>query len=386
MQQAFIEGDKFQSFEISDIQIEHLGDDDNTINTLGVLLRCRLTVASNDPKFPESVVVKLSSPNPVAKKIEKLISIYQREYHFYAQVAQHAHLRSPSLYFGAYDADQHQFVLVLEDLEGMELVPQITGIDPRRAQLAVCEIAKLHAQFWKAIHSPPVAESLDTLSKSYGRLMQIAYLYCLPRVFERFEDYFSLNTVKCFEKLGIGLVEFYKEIATHPRTYIHGDFRAENLFFGVGNSNKFVAIDWQGSGSGSCLYDLAYFLSMSVTSDVRRKYEHELLQHYHETLCELGVKDFTFKECWRNYRQNTLNAFIPCVLGVGGFDISDQRANNLAHVLLERVLTAIDDLHALDFLPSRNKLFATEFVVSQLMASGYKTYKLFNRFKNKNIH
>ena len=57
------------------------------------------------------------------------------------------------------------------------------------------------------------------------------------------------------------------DLATEPTTMIHGDFRADNLFFEPDGS--VAALDFQLIGTGRGAYDLAYFVTQSL--DQRRR-------------------------------------------------------------------------------------------------------------------
>ena len=56
-------------------------------------------------------------------------------------------------------------------------------------------------------------------------------------------------------------------LAAEPTTMIHGDFRADNLFFEADGS--VAAVDFQLIGTGRGVYDLAYFVTQSL--DPRRR-------------------------------------------------------------------------------------------------------------------
>ena len=212
--------------------------------------------------------------------------MHERECLYYRRLARHARIRSPALLYGDFDDDTHRFVLVLEDLRDLEVPVQVAGVSAGRARLAVREIAKLHGQFWGAVDSPALSGCSDVLGPKFRRFMQIACLLCLPAVFERFGDSFSLYTRRLVEALGPRITAYYAAVAAGPRTFVHGDYRGENMFFGpeVGGASAggasagdFALVDWQGCGLGAGLYDVAYFLGTSVVPGDRRRIEREAL-------------------------------------------------------------------------------------------------------------
>ena len=143
-----------------------------------------------------------------------------------------------------------------------------------------------------------------------------------------------------------------------PRTFVHGDFRLDNMFFGAVDKDDVAVFDWQASGLGAAVYEVGYFLGASVTTEVRREIERETLQEYHDIVCRMGAKDFSFDDCWRLYRQSMLTGLVVPVLMCGSLNLTDERIRQLAELVLQRRLAAIDDLDAGELLPGRRRFSA----------------------------
>ena len=155
------------------------------------------------------------------------------------------------------------------------------------------------------------------------------------------------------EEYGLQLAAHQDDVDAGPQTFVHGDYRLDNMLFGVdGDNDPFAVLDWQVCGVSSGLSDVAYFLSSSVDTEIRREIEQEVLAEYHDIIRSVGADDFTFEDCWSSYRQNMLGCFRTPVIAGGQFDFTNQRGRRMAEVFLQRVLTAIDDLNAREFLPS----------------------------------
>ena len=60
-------------------------------------------------------------------------------------------------------------------------------------------------------------------------------------------------------------------LSTSPTTVIHGDYRADNIFFAA--DGRTVLLDFQLTGLGSPSYDLAYFVTQSLLPDVAVAHE-----------------------------------------------------------------------------------------------------------------
>ena len=379
MQKALTAGNVLGTEHVEAVSVKRLG---LATNAFGNLFRCRLTIKGGSPNIPETAIVKLPSTNRTAIRAAKWLSLHQREYDFYRILARHAQIRSPTLYYGEFDARTHQSLLLIEDLQGMESISQTKGVGSRQALLAVREIAKLHGQFWDAVDQPPVKGLFDTFAPGYTRKLQTAYLACLPIVFDRFDAHFSPFSGRFAETLGTRYVSHFGNLAAGPKTFVHGDFRSENCFFD-NKGDVFTAIDWQGSGIGSGLYDVAYFLATSVTIENRRRIECSALKEYHAIVCRLGAKEFSFEDCWRGYRQNMLTAFMSCILGCGGAKLDDRRQVELATELMRRILAALEDLDAYEFLPGRDRFGSSSHGFSVLSRSGYRIYRFARRLGGK---
>ena len=385
MQRALAAGGASEQPAMRDVVVEDLGA---ATNAFGRLLRCHLTTDGGLAADPATVIVKLPTANRRAFRFAKWLSMHEREYLFYRRVARHARIRSPALLYGDFDADTHRFVLLLEDLRDLEAPIQVAGVEAGRARLAVRQIARLHGQFWGAVDHPALAGCSDVLGPRFRRFMQLAYLLCLPVVLDRFGDSFSPQTRRLAEALGPRITAHFAAVAAGPRTFVHGDYRGENMFFSpaLGASagasaaagDDFAVVDWQGCGLGAGLYDVAYFLGTNVVPGDRRRIEREALEEYHDIVCRLGARDFTFDDCWRSYRQNMLGVLMPCILACGGLDLGDQRLHALVKSGLKRALAAMEDLDVAEFLP-RGRFPIAGNALSILSRGAYRAYRLSGR-------
>ena len=400
MQQALAAGGAPGLPAIRDVAVEDLG---SATNAFGRLLRCHLTTDGGAPAVPATVIVKLPTADPTAFRFARWLSMHERECLFYRRVAPQARIRSPALLYGDFDEDTHRFVLVLEDLRDLDLeVPaRHAGVEAGRARRAVREIAGLHGQFWGEVDHPALSGCPDVLGPKYARFLQIAYLVCLPVVLERFGDCFSGETRRLVEALGPRIGAHFAAVAAGPRTFVHGDYRGENMFFRAdddvdagsdagpvagardGAGDDFAVIDWQGCGLGAGLYDVAYFLGANVDTDDRRRIEREAIGEYHDVVCRLGAEGFTFDDCWRGYRQNMLGVLVPLVLGAGGLDLDDHRLRDLVKSGLGRTLAAVEDLDAGALLPADGGFLSADYCLSTLSRCAYRMYQVSRRWRGR---
>lgn len=374
MRQALLAGGAWGAPEVSEVEVRKLSD---VTNALGNLYRCHLTLRDGQAAGPASVIVKLPSSDALAFRFSRWLSLHRREYVFYRDIAPYGYVRAPTLYYGDFDADTNRFVLVLEDLGHMRGIPQSAGVDAARARHAIQQLAGLQGRFWEATAEPGLSACGDFLNTRQRRIMQTVYLLTLPAALDRFADLFTGATRRLALRFGYRIAAHFAALSAGPKTVVHGDFRADNLLFDEGGQEDGLAfIDWQGCGIGCGMYDVAFFLGTSVTSDMRRRIKRDVLDEYHDIVCSLGAENYTREDCWRSYRQNMLGTLMPMVIGSGALDMSDPGLVKQTRELLSRVLTAIEDLDSWDLMPPRERFLAPGWGFAMLSRCSYPPYRL----------
>ena len=334
---------------IRGVAIEEIG---TGIGMVGRILRCHLVYDDGTDAAHRTIVIKLPSMDDNTRQTARQLRLYQREYDFYRVLAPYVPMRSPALWYGDFDANDHNFVLALEDLGHLDAADQVGGATEEQAMVAIQAAARLHGQYWGQVAQPPVSIVHAPPTPEQYAVAQSVYQLSLPRAFDLLGNYFSATMRKLAESYGAHLAEHSARLARRPQTLIHGDFRLDNMFFDPDELGDVAVVDWQVSGVGSGLYDVAYFLSSSVTTDVRRNIEHDAIEAYTDIVSRATQGGLTLDECWRSYREATLTCFRVPIIAGGQLDLSSERSRQLAAVFLQRTLTAIDDLDAGEFLPA----------------------------------
>ena len=135
-----------------------------------------------------------------------------------------------------------------------------------------------------------------------------------------------------------------------PFALLHGDYRLDNLMFGA-DPQDVVALDWQTISVGPPARDLAYFLGTGLAVELRRAAEHELVAVYHGELLRRGVADYSFEQCFADYRLGQLQA--PMITTIGCIYAPRERSDASDAMFLamaKRSCAAIRDLGTLDLL------------------------------------
>ncbi len=262
-------------------------------------------------------------------------------------------------------------MLVLEDLADLQSIPQVDAANEIQSKTAVRAAAKMHGLYWNDVGGPALSTFLD-YTRQFRRWAQLGYLFNLVPTLHRFGSLLSPEMRHLAETYGPRVADHLADLSAGPKTLTHGDFRLDNMFFGPNDADDFVAVDWQNCSIHSGLRDIAYFLSTSVTTELRRSVERSILEEYHGALRDADVNDLQFDDCWRTYRQVMLSCLIGPVITCGSLDLDDQDSRSMIEIGLSRTLSAIEDLDAGEFLPGRRRIFSVAPVVSAISAGVYR--------------
>lgn len=91
-------------------------------------------------------------------------------------------------------------------------------------------------------------------------------------------------------------------------------------------------------------------MSQSVDPATRASIEEGLLREYHRQLVDGGVKEYSFDQCWDDYRTSTMFCVTYPVVSGGTIDLANERGLELVTRMLDRSLSAIMDLKAYEVL------------------------------------
>ena len=378
MQQALTAGGASDLPPIRECSCEEIG---SGVGFMGTILRCRLrydlpgTLAEQNCCAPETVIVKLPSPLAKNRRLGKRLGLHKRGYDFYRLIASQAPVRSPALLYGDYEAGSDRFVLVLEDLRDWQAVSHFEGASVDQTRRAMRAIAKLHGTYWNRTDQAPLNTFTDSFSSRRRKLIQLVYLANLAPTLKRFGRFFTDDMRRLAETYASRIDSQIVRVAAGPKTLSHGDFRLDNIFFEADGGDEIAIIDWQVSGLRSPLFDVSYFLVGSVTTEVRRQIEREVLEEYTEIIGEMGVEGFTFEQCWRLYREHSLANLLVIVLACGGLALEDERRRRVVEVGLQRVLTAVEDLDGGECVPGPVPLFGRGGALAAFSRGAYGVMK-----------
>src|SRR5215831_13035656 len=322
------------------------------VGFLGKLGRLRLQYAEGGEGLPRTLIVKQPTQDANARQLAKMFRFYEREVCFYRDVGPNAGIRIPTMHFGAADPQSGDFVMLMEDLAPARVGDQLAGCSAQDARSAVGAIAKCHAIWWR---DPRLAAFawLPATNDPINHFAQFAYQQCWEPFVQFVGGKMTPALRRTGEALATNVIRMLDGFVERPNTLVHGDYRADNLFFDGASQGlpALAAVDWQVSSRGAGAFDLAYFLSGNVSTEVRRSIERDLLKHYTDTLCENGVSEYGLEACLEDYRYGVLFCLLYSVIVIGTLDPTNARGIAVFHANFERVAAAITDLDAGSMMP-----------------------------------
>ena len=339
-----LQGSGFDGAQITDLQVEVIGEG---VGIMGLLYRVKLSYSESSAKeVPQSVVIKVPSPHEQTRHIARAFMFYGKEIGFYRDAAKDTPLETPRCYAAHHDPESDDFVLVLEDLDGMEVISQLDGCPIDKAEIAIEALARHHAAFWE---SERFSEDLAWLpfgwDVPFPQAIAQGFSQAWPTCMEMFPNGVSERIKKVGEKFPTVTSEMM-ELADSPVTLAHGDFRLDNLFF---QNEDLKVIDWHICIKTVGGYDVGYFLSQSLTIEDRRNHERDLLDKNRKTLSEIGL-DYPQDRLMEDYRRSVLFC-LAYPVQASAAALVNERAVQLVTEMFARVSTAIEDLNADEFLP-----------------------------------
>lgn len=202
------------------------------VGIMGDLARITPRYAEERPDLPKSVVVKVKASSDLNAGMCFSMGFYEREVRFYREVARDLSIRVPACFRAELDVPGQRFALVLEDLQGYELLDGLDGIPFEEAVRAVECIAEFHADWWDA----PGLDALDWLPRTndpvtlgYGEYYRRSW----PAFVENFGADLSPEALEAGKAGGERQEDLLHALASPHTTIVHNDFKLDNLFFGA---------------------------------------------------------------------------------------------------------------------------------------------------------
>jgi aminoglycoside/choline kinase family phosphotransferase len=261
---------------------------------------------------PPSVVVKVPSQSESSRAASRITRCYELETGFYTHVRSLVGVSAPNCLHVWFDAENDDFVLVLEDIVAGKQGDQLSGATVEQARAAIDELVLLHAPLWNS-------SQLDALGWMPRHSMESSQgtRDLLRSVFPGFATRFSALVSAEVLELGSRLVENidgYDRAFPNNETIVHRDFRLDNLLFtGTSSETQVKVVDWQTASISAGVTDLSYFIGASFTPEQRREVEGELVRRYSDGLSQSGIS-MSWNDVWDQYRLFATSGYIMAIV------------------------------------------------------------------------
>lgn len=298
---------------------------------------------------PSSVIIKRPALDPAAVFTSTMLRMYIREVRYFTTLALESPLRSPGFHYGHVDEESSDFVLIMEDLTHLRSVDQNLGMSMDDAGRAVDAVASMHARWWD--RADALAAEGTTISLGdpiYPAVLPIVFAEGWEKCLAEVEMPASIHEVA--PRFAPAIAPILASLAVGPNTLAHGDYRADNLLFTP--DNEVVALDFQLIGTGTGSYDLAYFVTQSITADDASRNEAELFGRWIEGLRAAGVPadKIDRDHLWTQYRTAALFCLAYPIVASRGMDLSDPRQYALVDSMNSRFDRALRELNLVEIL------------------------------------
>jgi Ecdysteroid kinase-like family len=323
---------------------------------IGQNIRFELTYEGTPPtEAPTTLVGKFVSPDETSRATGLALGIYAKEAIFYRTFAPtlSGRMRLAKCWAVEFNESLGTTILLMEDLAPAVQGDQMAGCTLEEAELAIQELAALHATFWEheALNGiEAFAHPTEPFRAAFLKQLLDAHW---PLFIERYADRLSADQIDLGNAL-VSKVDLWVTARQGPLTLVHGDYRADNLMITAANGSaesSTVAVDWQTVAIGYGGIDLGYFIGASLTPDLRRANQQRLVTEWVLRLEALGVTGYEFDRAWDDYRNGQFGGFITAVVSSMITGRTD-RGDEMFWTMADRHLTTAIETNAASLLPA----------------------------------
>ena len=322
--------------DIDALEVEPIGTDSGFAGAARRLVP-RYAGTADAESAPASLIWKAPSAHAPTRRLLNRLGAYRAETDFYRRAAALSEI-APKPFFAEFDAVSGGFCLLLEDLSRMR---RTDGFSRADAFAVARTLGRLHARFCSESGRAAAswAPKFDSAAALFARLQTAAWRRMPPAILDA-----APHLAQIANRLAPRTAEIKARLARPPFTLIHGDARADNLFFdGNGGAPTVRAIDWQAVRLGRGGYDLAYFMATSLDAEVRRALQDDVIRAYADALTAAGCRCHSEDSLREDVRDSLLDMVGFLGIIAATLDFGAGRGLELARTMMRRLDEALAD-------------------------------------------
>jgi aminoglycoside/choline kinase family phosphotransferase len=295
----------------------------------------------------ESFVVKLASSSDAVRKTAVAAGLYAAEVRFYQQIAPTVGVTVPECHFAEIDDAQGWFTLVMRHQPTATVGDMVAPGTVAHAAAALRELVALQAPRW----DDPRLGVIPWLQPAGFMAFAETFPQSLAPFLQRFGDQLTNAEIILCEAVMPHVVPWMQAWGG-PAVLQHGDFRPDNILFDTDGAGTDIltVFDWQAARIGPPLLDVGNYVGGSLAIEDRREHSEDLIRLYHEGLLAAGVRDFSWDDCWEDYRRTSLYGVFSYV-GSSQYVLATERGDALYLEAFRRFAAQALDLDAARYVP-----------------------------------
>jgi hypothetical protein len=259
---------------------------------------------------PASVIGKFAALDPQSKQTGIDMQTYMREVFFYKTLKADVDIQTPQILFADANPQNHDFVIIMEDLAPGNQGDQLAGCNVDQAAMALEQLAKLQGPRWGDRSLKPSELLVDSLAPDSTVSKQTFYQTLEPAFMRRYHAGIEPDHVGLVNLVGERMNDSHR-LYEGPSVLSHGDYRLDNMMFG--GPYPMAVVDWQTVSLSCPLLDVSYFLGTSLAPELRIKEEQQLMKHYLGVLRSYRI-NLDYNEAFRYYRNYAPAGLIMAVI------------------------------------------------------------------------
>jgi Ecdysteroid kinase-like family len=331
-----------QSGALAEGHVREVAIESQNDTILSRIIRLRLTYDGAHGEAPPSIFLKTNRADRAG-----LWTQMNQEVTFYAQLAPLMPAGCvPRCFDANWNAESKAWHLLLEDLTDTHASATRWPLPPtiEQCEQIVSALARIHAAWWD---DPRLGNSIGTWAGPEGLEKYLkTFSERFARFVEEFGDCLQDERRELYWRLFDAAPRLSERYQTHRNmTVMHGDAHMWNCLYPIDGGTDVRFFDWDCWRIDTGSDDLAYMIAMHWYPDRRRRYERRLLDRYHATLLEHGVRGYGRGALDDDYRLSVLWQIMTPI---------NQHAIKIPPVIwwnnLERIFLAVDDLGCRDLL------------------------------------